>query len=128
MTVGVDDAEPVVQGRFGDQKVRDRRSMPHAVVMRQVALQRQCPLEEIVGGHGTRKHRSEITGHLVVFGGRPRGIAAFELTDGTDEELPGERFELAPATEEVDACRRAPVEDPTAYCHISSERRTSRSM
>ena len=49
VAVDMDDAEPVVQRRLGDQKVLDRRSVPHFVVMRKVALQRQRAIEKIVG-------------------------------------------------------------------------------
>lgn len=33
IAVDVDDAEPVVERRAGDEQIRDRRAVPHPVVM-----------------------------------------------------------------------------------------------
>ena len=46
VAVDVNDAEPVVQGRASDEEIRDRRSVPHAVVVSQIPLEIVSALEE----------------------------------------------------------------------------------
>ena len=55
VAVDVHDPEPVVERGLRDQEIRDRRAMPHAVVVSEVPLQQQCALEEI--GRRRRKSR-----------------------------------------------------------------------
>jgi hypothetical protein len=43
----MDDPQAVVQGSLGDQEVRDRSAVPHAVTVRELALQVQSPVEEV---------------------------------------------------------------------------------
>src|SRR5438445_605453 len=45
----MDDAQAVVQRGLGDQEVRNRRAVPHAVVTGELTLQRQRPPEQTGG-------------------------------------------------------------------------------
>jgi hypothetical protein len=45
IAIDVNDAEPVVQGSASDEEIRDRRPVPHAVVMSQISLEIVCALE-----------------------------------------------------------------------------------
>src|SRR5438132_1113409 len=50
VAVDVDDAEAVVEGGLGDEQVGDGGAMPHAVMVGEVALQGQGPVEDVGGG------------------------------------------------------------------------------
>jgi hypothetical protein len=47
VVVDVDHSGPMVQGRFGDQQVGDRRSMPHPMVVREVVLERERAFQHV---------------------------------------------------------------------------------
>jgi hypothetical protein len=48
VTVDVDHAHAMVERGLGDEEIGDRRPVPHAVVVREVLLEPQCPIENVV--------------------------------------------------------------------------------
>jgi hypothetical protein len=47
VAIDVNDTEPVVQGCASDEEIRDRRSVPHAVVVSQIPLEIVGALEQV---------------------------------------------------------------------------------
>ena len=71
VTVDVNDPEPVVECGFGDEKVGNRRAVPHAVVVCQVSLQHESSVENVGRRLCARKRRAELGCQSVVRCRRP---------------------------------------------------------
>ena len=126
--INVDDSETVMESGFGDQEIRDRRSMPHAVMMGKVLLKYQRAVEEI---GRCRYHLEGIVESFldpVIIGSRSRGIELLELPHRTHGERSRQFPELRRHPRICRARRGALVEEPARYCHISSPAMMSRSV
>jgi hypothetical protein len=124
VAIDVNDAEPVVQGRAGDEQIWNRRSVPHAVVMSQVALQGQGSLEQV----GWR--RDDLEGlaqvdlkDIVVRGGACR-VELLELAHRAQEQGSRQLGERLPHSLLAAAGGGALVEEPAPHRHICSEAST----
>ena len=87
--IHVDDAETVMERRLGDEKVGDRRSVPEAVVVGQIPLQRERAVEDVGWGGRLRKGFAKLGGEHVVLDRRPRRVKLLELADRADPEPTG---------------------------------------
>jgi hypothetical protein len=80
------DAEVVVQCGLRDEEIRDRRAVPHAVVMGQVALEVQGTIEDVARRCDGFQAGTQIRLQRVVVACGSSRVEPLELADGTDEQ------------------------------------------
>ena len=84
----------MVQRGLGDEQIGDGGAMPHAVVVREICLEPQRPVQDVRRSDDGAERRAETGLQRIVIVGRARGIQLLQLTDGADEEPTGEVGQL----------------------------------
>jgi len=116
-----------MQRRLGDEEIGDGRSVPHAVVMGEITLKAKGPVEHIGRRFQDVKRVVEVGLETVVVTGRACRVQLLELSDGAHQQRPGRLDQAITDTSVAGPGRRALVEHPAGYLHISSDRRTATS-
>ena len=76
----------MMQRRLGDQQVRDRCTVPHSVMMREIALEAKRSVKDVSRCGDDAKTRVNVGFQNVVLRGCPRGIRRHKLADRADEQ------------------------------------------
>jgi hypothetical protein len=123
----VNGAEPVVQSRASDEEIRDRRSVPHAVVVSQVPLEIVSALEQVRRRGDDLKGIAQVGFEGIVIPGGTCRVKLLKLTDWAEEEGSRQLGELRPHSFVAATRSGALVEEPPPYRHISSDASTATS-
>jgi len=127
VAVDVHNPKPMMDSRFSDQQVWDRGAVPHSVVMSEVALEHERPLQQVMWSGHDLETGVQLVLQLVVMARRAGGVELLELTHKADEQLSGQLGELGADAGIGATSRSTLVQDPACYRHISSEASTSMS-
>lgn len=113
ITVDVHHAHAMMERRLGNQEVRDRRAVPHAVVMCEVSLQMECSIEDIHGRRDDLEIPVQIVLEQVIVTRRAGRVQLFELPNRTHEQESCQRREFFPDPWIRRSRCRTFVENPT---------------
>jgi hypothetical protein len=127
VAIDVNHAKAMMQRSFGDEQVRDRRPMPHAVMVRKVSLKPKGAFQDVSRSSDDVEARTKIDLECVIVLRRSSRIQLFKFAHGTNEQRTGHLLQLGSNLGIVYAGGGAFVEDPARYRHISSELSTLRS-
>ena len=97
------------------------------MMLRKVSLQAKRSVKNVGGSGDHVKVRTKVSLQSVIVLGRSSRIELYKLSYRTHKQRTGEFLQLESKSRTVCAGRRALVEDPASYRHISSEPRTLRS-
>src|SRR5437879_3138573 len=128
VAIHVHDAEVVVECGLRDEEIRDRRAVPHAVMMGQVTLEAQGTIEDVARRCDGFQAGTQIPPQRVVVACGSSRVELFELADRTDEQRPGKRLQLTADRGVRCPGRGALVEHPSCYLHMSSDVSTPTSI
>ena len=122
VAVDVNDAKLVVQCGAGNEEIWDRRSVPHSMVVRKVALENPRAIEQVGRCGDDLEGVAQICLEGVVVLCRACRVELLELADRAEEQGSRQLGEQRPKG--GCARSRALVEEPAPQRHISSEAST----